>query len=67
LEDGRATSANGLFTVETVACLGACVLAPVAMINDKVYGQMTPEAINIILDELEKEEEASDHICKTAS
>ena len=37
------------------------------MINDKVYGQMTPEAINIILDELEKEEEASDHICKTAS
>jgi len=67
LEDGRATSANGLFTVETVACLGACVLAPVAMINDKVYGQMTPEAINIILDELEKEEQASDHICKTAS
>lgn len=67
LENGRATSANGLFTVETVACLGACVLAPVAMINDQVYGQLTPEAMNIILDELEKEDEARDRICKTAS
>ncbi|HBL37170.1 MAG TPA: NAD(P)H-dependent oxidoreductase subunit E [Firmicutes bacterium] len=44
------------YTVETVSCLGACGLAPVVMINDKIYGQMTPEAINIILDELEKED-----------
>ncbi|HBR29189.1 MAG TPA: NAD(P)H-dependent oxidoreductase subunit E [Firmicutes bacterium] len=44
------------YTVETVSCLGACGLAPVVMINDKIYGQMTPEAINIILDELAKED-----------
>lgn len=66
LEDGKATSANGLFTVETVACLGACVLAPAVVINDRVYGQMTPEAINLIIDELEKED-ARDHVCKTVS
>ena len=34
------------------------------MINDRVYGQMTPEAINLIIDELEKED-ARDHVCKT--
>ena len=33
-----------LFTVETVACLGACGLAPVVVIDDKVHGQMTPES-----------------------
>ncbi len=44
------------FTVETVSCLGACGLAPVVMINDKIYGQMTPEAINLIIDEIMKEE-----------
>ena len=30
------------------------------MINDKIYGQMTPEAINIIIDELEKEDAADE-------
>ena len=54
------------FTVETVACLGACVIAPVVVINDKAYGQMTPEAINLIIDELEKED-GRDQVCKTAS
>lgn len=37
------TTKNGLFTLETVACLGACGLAPVVVVNDKVYGAMTPE------------------------
>lgn len=31
------------FTLETVSCLGACGLAPVITINEKVYGAMTPE------------------------
>lgn len=55
LVDGRSTTEDQLYTVETVSCLGACVLAPVITINDQVYGQMTPEAINIIFDTLEKE------------
>ena len=37
------TSSDALFTVETVACLGACGLAPVVVIDEQVYGAMTPE------------------------
>jgi NADH-quinone oxidoreductase subunit E len=44
-----------MYTVETVACLGACVLAPVITINDQVYGHVTPDAVNIIIDTLEQE------------
>ena len=40
----RKTTEDMLFTVETVACLGACGLAPVVVINDQVYGQQTPES-----------------------
>ena len=56
LEKGKSTTKNRRYTVETVSCLGACGLAPVVTINDKVYGQMTPEAIVMILDMLEEEE-----------
>lgn len=55
LEDGRSTTENRMYTVETVACLGACVLAPVITINDQVYGHVTADAINIIIDTLEQE------------
>ncbi len=33
------------FTVETVSCLGACGLAPVCTVNDKVHPAMTPEKV----------------------
>lgn len=45
------------FSVETVSCLGACGLAPVVVINEKVYPQMTPEAITIIIEKLQQKEE----------
>ena len=52
------TSSDGLFTLETVACLGACGLAPVMTVNDVVHAQMTPEsALNLIAD-LRKEDAA---------
>ena len=53
---GQLTSENGLFSLETVSCLGACGLAPVVVINDKVYPQMTSDAITIVLDTIVKEE-----------
>lgn len=53
---GQLTSENGLFSLETVSCLGACGLAPVVVINGKVYPQMTSDAISIVLDTLLKEE-----------
>ena len=43
LDEKRQTTSDLLFTVETVACLGACGLAPVVVVDDQVYGQMTPE------------------------
>ena len=53
------TTEDMLFTVETVACLGACGLAPVVVINDEVHGQMTPEAVIKMIDAIEAQEKAS--------
>ena len=51
----KKTSADGLFTLETVACLGACGLAPVVTVNDQVHSKMTPERVLALLEELKKE------------
>ena len=45
------TTPDGKFTLEATRCLGACGLAPVMMINGKVYGRLTPDAIPGIIDE----------------
>lgn len=41
---------DGLFSIESCRCVGACGLAPVMMINDEVYGRLTPEQIPGILE-----------------
>ena len=43
LEGKKKTSADGVFTLETVACLGACGLAPTMTIDGEVFAKMTPE------------------------
>ncbi len=43
------TSADGKFSLEPVACLGACGLAPVMMINDSTFGRLTPAKVSEIL------------------
>ena len=43
------TTPDGLFTIRDTRCLGACGLAPVMMINDDVYGRLTPDKIPGIL------------------
>ncbi len=48
LKDGE-TSEDYQFTLETVACLGACALSPVMVVNDKVYGRMNPKRIENVL------------------
>lgn len=45
----KETTENGLFTLETVACLGCCSLAPVMMIDDTTYGRLTPDEVRKIL------------------
>jgi len=43
------TTEDKMFTVESVACLGCCSLAPVIMINDETHGRLTPDtARNVI-------------------
>jgi NADH:ubiquinone oxidoreductase subunit E len=37
------TTADGRFTLQTVACVGACSLAPVVVVDDATHGRMTPE------------------------
>ncbi len=44
-------SADGLFTWEEVECLGACVNAPMAAINDYYYEDLTPETLGQIIDD----------------
>ena len=48
IESGETTDDLN-FTLETVACIGACGLAPVIMINDETHGRLTPEKVPEIL------------------
>lgn len=51
IRDGE-TTADGLFTLKTVACLGCCSLSPVMMINEETYGSLTAQKVRDILNEL---------------
>ena len=53
LDEGE-TSEDYHFTLETVACLGACFLAPTMMVNQNYYGKLSPPKIHSILDQYEK-------------
>lgn len=55
LTEKKATTDDLGFTVETVSCLGACGLAPVITVNDKVYPAMTPDKVSELLSELKEE------------
>ena len=50
------TTEDGLFTLNEVACLGCCSLAPVMMINGETYGNLTPEKTIKILRQLRQRE-----------
>jgi NADH-quinone oxidoreductase subunit E/NADP-reducing hydrogenase subunit HndA len=45
------TTEDGLFSLSTLRCVGACSLAPVAMIGEKVYGRLTPDMVPGIIAE----------------
>ncbi|MFZ4396606.1 MAG: NAD(P)H-dependent oxidoreductase subunit E [Kiritimatiellia bacterium] len=50
IEPPNDTDAQGLFTVETVACLGCCTLAPVVQIDDTTYGHLSPDHVGAMLE-----------------
>lgn len=58
LADGKTTTDDFGFTVETVSCLGACGLAPVMVVDGEVYGQVVPEQAVKIVNDLAKSDEA---------
>ncbi len=46
------TTQDGLFTLETTSCLGLCGVAPVIMINDQYFGDLTPRKVKEIIENL---------------
>ena len=56
LEEGE-TSSDYQFTLETVACLGACFLAPAMMVNRDYFGKLSPAKVSSVLAQYQKEKE----------
>jgi len=48
------TTPDYKFTLETVACLGACALAPVVVVNNAYHGKMTPQKVKALLEKHKK-------------
>ena len=56
ISDGE-TTIDKMFTLKNVRCVGACGLAPVVMINEKVYGHVGPDDVAGIIEEYRNKEE----------
>lgn len=52
IEEGETTK-DGRFSLGGLRCVGACSLAPVVMVNDRVYGNVTPKKVQEILNDCE--------------
>ena len=52
MSPGADTTDDMNFTIETVSCLGACGLAPVMIVDEDVHGQLKPEMVAGIIDEV---------------
>ena len=59
LSEKKKTSEDMLFTLETVACLGVCGLAPVLVVNEDVHGSMTVEKTVELIKKIREEEAAN--------
>jgi NADH-quinone oxidoreductase subunit E len=49
------TTKDNLFTLEFSSCLGVCGVAPAMMINEEVFGNLTPQRIREIIEEKRRE------------
>ena len=56
LEGDAITTADGMYSIEKVACLGCCALAPVVQIDEKIFGHVVPGRVREVLDEFEQME-----------
>lgn len=53
------TTKDGLFSLESTRCIGTCGLAPVIMVDDQVYGPVSPSEASLILDKYLKKEKGA--------
>jgi len=51
------TSSDGKYSLQSVACIGCCSLAPVITINDETFGNLTPDSLRKVLKNFTKVEE----------
>ncbi len=56
------TTADNLFTLHNVACLGCCSLSPVMMINGETYAKLTPDQTKEILKEIRESETKGEEV-----
>jgi NADH-quinone oxidoreductase subunit E len=54
------TSRDGLFSLEVVACIGACGLAPLITVNGEFFAGMTPKKVRSLLEEYQERAEEDD-------
>ena len=54
--DPGETTLDGRYSLERVACVGACALAPAIVIDDEVHGRMTQRALKRALDKIDRED-----------
>lgn len=66
ITEERNSSPDNLFSIEEVACLGCCTLAPVVQIDNKTYGHVKPTQVNeIVNDFLKSQGSSKGHDSKT--
>ena len=54
------TSADRMFTLETVACFGSCAIAPVVVVDDAVKGRMNPTKTREVMEAIDPDHENQD-------
>jgi len=54
IAEGEDTTYDNQFTLEKIACVGACSIAPVLIINKKIHGSMSPEKASRALKDFDK-------------
>ncbi|MDR1756372.1 MAG: NAD(P)H-dependent oxidoreductase subunit E [Culturomica sp.] len=57
MDQERITTADGLFSIEKIACLGCCTLAPVVQIDEKIYGRVLPGKVNEVIEDFLAQQE----------
>ncbi len=55
------TTRDGIFSLEVVACIGACGLAPVMCVNGEFHAKLTPDSVRKILDSYRRKASADVH------